>query len=226
MSEPRLTREENVFFLSLGSDQNRLDQLFLDEVGQALNEVEAHEGPAALVTTGEGKFYSNGFHLDWMGGLERDDARRFLADTQRLWARLLVFPVATVAAINGHSFGAGAVMCLAHDYRVMRADRGFFCFPEIDLRLRFRPGMMALVQCKLTPAVCREALLSGMRYGAGDAVQLTLVDEAVPLEKLREAALARVAPLASKDREAMRQLKLSMYREPYEKLMNAGAARS
>ena len=33
------------------------------------------------------------------------------------------------------------MLALAHDFHVMRSDRGFFCLPEIDLRLPLHPGM-------------------------------------------------------------------------------------
>jgi hypothetical protein len=32
------------------------------------------------------------------------------------------------------------------------ADRGYYCFPEVDIRIPFTPGMAALIQAKLTPA--------------------------------------------------------------------------
>ena len=35
----------------------------------------------------------------------------------------------------------GSMLAMAHDWRVMRADRGSFCFPEVDIRLAFTPGM-------------------------------------------------------------------------------------
>ena len=166
----------------------------------------------------EGKFWCNGFDLATLGERDRRGVRQFLSETQKLWARLLVFPLPTVAAIQGHAFGAGAVSALAHDYRVMREDRGFFCLPEIDLKLRFRPGMMALLQAKLTPRVALDALLTGARFGGPDAAASTLVDEAVPLERLRDAAHDRVKDLIGKDRRTLHHLKLSMYKGAYDLL--------
>ena len=39
--------------------------------------------------------------------------------------RPLQLPIPTVAAINGHAFGAGMMFAVAHDYRLQREDRGF-----------------------------------------------------------------------------------------------------
>lgn len=48
---------------------------------------------------------------------------------------MLTLPMPTVAAVTGHAFGGGALLAMAHDWRVMRGDRGYFCFPEVDIRL-------------------------------------------------------------------------------------------
>ena len=63
----------------------------------------------------------------------------------------------TVAAVQGHVFAAGAMFALSHDVRVMRADRGFFCLPEVDIRIPFSTGMSALVQGRLVKQVAHEA---------------------------------------------------------------------
>ncbi len=221
MADIQLKREGNAFILNLGKGENRLDRTFLDEVGHALDQVEASTDPVVLVTTAEGKFYSNGFNLGWMGSIAREEARTFLNDTQAFWARLLVFSVPTVAALNGHAFGAGAVMALAHDYRVMRGDRGYFCFPEVDLKLRFRPGMLALIQRRLSPAAFRDALLTGARYGGVEAEARGIVDAAAPLEELTARAIERASEASGKDRDTLHKLKLAMYKEAFD-LLNAG----
>jgi enoyl-CoA hydratase/carnithine racemase len=61
-----LDRDGSVFVLRMQSGENRFGPDFLDQVNAALDQVQAAEGPVALVTTGEGKFYSNGMDLDWL----------------------------------------------------------------------------------------------------------------------------------------------------------------
>ena len=88
--------------------------------------------------------------------------------------RVLVFPAYTVAAVNGHAFGAGAQIALAHDARVMRSGRGFFCMPEIDMKAHLHPGMTAIIQARLPHQsaheviVDRDALPGGERARAPD----------------------------------------------------------
>ena len=73
-----LQRHGDVFVLKLDRDENRFRPDFLDAIASALDEVEAAGNPAALVTTGAGRFYSNGLDLDWMHAQDRDDAAAYL----------------------------------------------------------------------------------------------------------------------------------------------------
>jgi len=66
-----------------------------------------------------------------------------------------------IAALQGHTFAAGAMLALAHDQRVMRSDRGFFCFPEVDIGIPFTVGMNALITARLSARVAHEAMTTG-----------------------------------------------------------------
>ena len=166
MSIMDLKKEGDVFILTMRSGENRFNRPFVDAMNEALDTVEKSSGPAALVTTGgEDKYYSNGLDLAWMGGDGAKEAPEFVKAVHRLFGRMLTFPVPTVAAINGHAFAAGAMLALAHDFRVMRSDRGFFCLPEVDINIPFTPVMTALITSRLTPNASRLLMLTGARVG-------------------------------------------------------------
>jgi enoyl-CoA hydratase/carnithine racemase len=128
-----------------------------------------------------------------------------------LLARVLTFPRPTVAALQGHTFAAGAMLALAHDWRVMRADRGYFCLPEADINIPFLPGMSALIQAKLTPAAATDAMLTARRYGGEDALAAGLVTATAAEDEVLSAAVALAAPLATKDPTTLGLIKERMY---------------
>jgi enoyl-CoA hydratase/carnithine racemase len=206
-----LRREGDVHVLRFDAGDNRFSPELLDGLSEALDELTGASGPRALVTTGTGKFYSNGLDLDWLaqnGG--RQEA--YLDRVHATFARLLTLPMPTVAAINGHAFAAGAMLSLTHDYRVMRADRGYFCLPEVDLGLPFTPGMSALIQARLPKTTAHEAMVTGHRYGGEEAVTAGIVHRTAAEADVTSAAIALAAPLAAKDGGTIAKIRTEMYR--------------
>ncbi|MBH0118304.1 enoyl-CoA hydratase-related protein [Rhodococcus sp. HM1] len=203
------TRHDTVTVLNLGDDENRFSPDWLDRVDAALDEIEAGE-PTALVTVANGKFYSNGLDLEWLSA-NGEKAQWYVDRVHGLFARVLTLPVPTIAAINGHAFGAGAMLALAHDFRVMRTDRGFFCLPEVDIRIPFTPGMAALVQAKTTPRTATAAMTTGRRFGGPDALAAGIVDATAEESALVTSAVGTVAPLVGKDPGTLGAIKSTMY---------------
>jgi len=217
---PQLDRNGQVFVLDLGDDENRFNPTWVDEVAGLLDEVVAVDGPRALVTKATGKFWSNGLDLAWLGE-HAQEAGPFVERVHALFARVLSLPVPAVAACQGHVFAAGAMLALAHDARIMRADRGFFCLPEVDISIPFTPGMGALIQARLAPQAAHEAMTTGRRYGGGDAVAAGIVDEAVAEDRVLEVALERARPLTGKAGPTLGAIKEQMYAGPLA-LLRAG----
>lgn len=54
-----------------------------------------------LITTGTGKYYSNGIDLDWMVNRTEDQRTQFRHLLNGLLARILTFKLPTIAAVNG-----------------------------------------------------------------------------------------------------------------------------
>ena len=214
-----LRREGDVFVLRFDAPENRFRPDNVSAWHEALDEVERAGNPAALVTTGTGKFYSNGLDLEWMLGEADEEARKtYIPDVLSLMARVLTFPAITVAAINGHAFGAGAQISLAHDYRVMRSERGFWCMPEIDMKAPLHPGMTAIIQARVPHQTAHELIVTGTRYPAEVALDRRIVDHALPEAEVLPKAISIAAALASKADPAMRALKRGMYPRTLEAL--------
>ncbi len=204
-----LVREGDVFILDLGEGENRFNGDSLDSVEACLGEVEA-AAPCALVTSASGKIWSNGLDLEWISA-QGDAAMPFVGRVHELLARVLEIGVPTVAALQGHVFAAGAMLALAHDQRVMRGDRGFFCLPEVDIGIPFTPGMSALIAARLPVRTAIEAMTTGRRYGGEEAAVASIVDDAVAEHAVLPTALARAAALAGKDAVTLRTIKQRLH---------------
>jgi enoyl-CoA hydratase/carnithine racemase len=162
------------------------------------------------VTAATGKFYSNGLDLDWLFA-HADRNEDYVTSVHALFARLLSLPVVTVAALQGHTFAAGAMFSLAHDFRVMRADRGFWCLPEADINIPFTPGMSALIQSRLTPRTAHEAMLTARRYGGADALAAGIVDHATDEDAVRTTAVGLAQAQAAKAGDTIATIRTRMY---------------
>jgi enoyl-CoA hydratase/carnithine racemase len=202
----KLEREGDVCILELPAGwQFTADTL--TEAGALLDQVDA-----PLVTLAPGKSWVLGLDLAWMGE-HPDRAAENVRLMHELFARVLTLPVPTVAAVSGHAFAGGAMLALAHDFRIMRADRGFFCLPEVDGNLPFTPGLTRLITGRLAPQVAVEAMTTGRRYGGEEAERRGIVDRAVAEDEVVPAARELAASLAGKDRTTLAQIKAELHRD-------------
>lgn len=207
---PKLTNDGNVWILHLGDDENRFNPDSMSAITEALDEVAAAPEPRALVTTADGKIWSNGLDLDWLGQ-NQDQVQPFVDQVHDLLARFLSAPLPTVAAIQGHCFAAGAMLALAHDWRVMRADRGYWCLPEADINIPFTPGMSALIQARLTKKAATDAMVGARRFGGEQAAAALIVDAAVPEDQVLARAVELAGAHAAKLGGTLATIKERMY---------------
>ena len=214
---PALRRADDVYILDLGDDENRFAPDWVSAVMAALEEVLAAPAPRALVTAATGKFWSNGLDLAWMTE-HQDEIPAFIGSVHELFARVLEAGVATVAAVQGHCFAAGAMLASAHDRIVMREDRGFWCLPEADIGIPFTPGMSALLLARLPRRSAHEAMTTGRRYGGADALAAGIVAETAPETELLHRAVEWAAAQAGKQSETLGAIKRVMYGETLDAL--------
>lgn len=214
-----LEKEGEVFVLTMDDGENRWNTTFVRAFAEALDEVEASEGPAALVTTSSSeKFFSNGLDLEWRmseGDHRGGDRDVFGPEFMTMMGRIITFPVPTIAAINGHAFGAGLMCALCHDIRLMREDRGFACANEVEIGMVIPNPELALFRHKLPMNSFFQTVQLARRWTGPDAVEGGLAEEALPLDKLLDRAKARGAELArlGANRKVYGRMKEAIYGE-------------
>jgi enoyl-CoA hydratase/carnithine racemase len=205
-----LQRRGQVAIITMSDGENRFNRDSITAWHATLDELQRTEGPLAVVTTGTGKFYSNGLDLAWMGE-HPDDAIDLVADVHRLFGRVLGLDAITVCAANGHAFAGGAMLATAHDFVVMREDRGFWCLPEVDLGLPLTPAMHAVITAKLPRMTAHEAMMTGKRYTARQALATGIAHRAAPEDAVLDEAVAIASELADKDRQVLAEHKRLTY---------------
>lgn len=205
-----LQNHDGVYVLRMSHGENRVNPAFIDGFNRALDTVDK-SNVHALITTGEGKFYSNGLDLDWMGSARPEDNLAHVTRLHDLYKRLLSLPVITVCALNGHGFAAGAMLALAHDFRIMRNDRGYFCLPEVDIQIPFTPMMSALNVAKLSKLTAHEAMVTGRRYTAEEAKAAGIVHAIAPEAEVLPDAMAMAKKYGGKPSTTLAAIKREMY---------------
>ena len=198
-----LERDGEVFTLTMDEGENRWNTTFVRAFAKAIDEVEASEGPAALITASANpKFFSNGLDLDWVQSRDATDdhpggdRKVFGAEFMTLMSRIITLPIPSIAAINGHAFGAGLMVSLCHDQRIMREDRGFACANETQLGMLIPRPEIALFRHKLPANTFFETVQLARRWTGPAALEAGIVQQVASAENLLDLARARAEELA------------------------------
>jgi len=181
--------EKDVAIISMKNKDNRLNTPFVENFNSLLDSIENNESCKALITTGEGKFYSNGIDLPWISNTSGPELIDFLIKLNTLLLRIVMFPVPTLAMMNGHAFAGGAMLASAHDLRVMNKDKGWMCFNEVFLKIKLSELMLAMLRAKLGEKNLADCLVLGRRYTAAEAMACELIHNAFPGDALQEESL-------------------------------------
>jgi enoyl-CoA hydratase/carnithine racemase len=211
------TVDDSVAIITMNSDENRFNPTFLKGFLKVLDQVERESHVrTAVIRSAHEKIFSNGIDLEWLVPvIQKNDlktAKKFFYQLNEVFKRLLTYPMITIAAINGHAFAGGAIISCAFDFRFMRSDRGFFCFPEVDLGIPFLPGMNALLKKAIPMYKVEEMQYTGSRLTAFDCQEHHIIHKASPMNELMDDVLEFAHGL-KKERKIIREMKLRLNRD-------------
>ena len=171
----------------------------------------------ALVITGAGRgFCSGGDVNEIIGELLTFDARDLLEFTRMTGAviqRMRECPLPIVAAVNGTAAGAGAVIALAADFRLLAERASFrFLFTQVGLS-GGDMGSAYLLPRLVGLGRATEILMFGDKVTAAHALAIGLANQVVPDEELAETTTVLARRLVDGPRSAYSATKLLLSRE-------------
>ncbi|MCV6593564.1 MAG: enoyl-CoA hydratase/isomerase family protein [Silicimonas sp.] len=209
--------DDKIGVITLNNGANLQDLAFGEAMLAALDQAEADRAIKAIViTSSDEKNFSQGVHLNWlMAAIQegrRDDVRAFMYTMNKVFARLLTIPIPVIAAITGHAFGNGAILACACDFRVMRSDRGYFCFPEVDISIPFLPSMIEFVKLAVPYQRFNELKLTGRRAAAEELVADHVIEAAFPDAEATLAGAMEFARTFNKRREIFGEHKRRLHK--------------
>ena len=211
MSFVEYALDENVAVVTLNRDENRFNPDFLEACLDVLDKVENETDALTLVVkSSHEKIFSNGIDLEWLAPIiQKGDiitAKDYFYQMNSLFKRIVTYPMITIAAITGHAFAGGAILCCAFDFRFMRSDRGYFCFPEVDLGIPFLPGMNAMLKKAIPLYKLEEMEYTGKRLTAEECEEHHIITKACHINELMDEVLA-FAKTLNKKRAVIKELK-------------------
>ena len=209
-------KDETVAIITMTNGENRQNLVFAKTLNSMLDEIIADKSVTALIiTSNDEKNFSQGIDVMWITDLMQKNEHQpvidFINEMDNVFKKMLLYPVPVIAAINGHAFGNGSILSCTCDFRFMRSDRGFFCFPEVNIGIPFRWGMNAFVKKAIPLHILSQMQFSGNRYGAPELEKQNIIVKACANQEELMVSAITFAKTFQKKRGIFAELKKRLY---------------
>lgn len=204
--ELRLTAADHVALVEIVRPPNNFfDFDLVAELADMFTDLDETGQVRAIVLASEGKAFCAGADFTGQEGTTAAAARDLYKEGLRLFACGL--PV--IAAIQGPAIGGGLGLALAADFRVACPESRF---SGNFVKIGIHPGFALTHTLPRLVGVQQAArlLYTGRRIAGEEALAIGLVDELVPAEELRSAALRLAGEIAENAPLAVRATKATL----------------
>lgn len=218
-------KDGTVAIMTMTNGENRHNpdwaEAMLATYAEIINDTEVK---ALVLTSSDPKNFCLGVDTAWLmkilGENDYPAISRWLYSTGEVFKSMLMAPIPTIAAVTGHAFGNGAMLAGACDFRFMRADRGYFCFPEIDMGIQFAPSMIEWMKRIMPYHLFTRLLFTGAKIDASELEKYNVILQSCEsAEKTVEEAVA-FARTFNKSRTALAEMKQRTYKHILDKMVN------
>jgi enoyl-CoA hydratase len=189
-------RRGRVGLITLNRPQalNALNDALMNELGEALTDLDADESIGAMVITGGAKAFAAGADIGAMKDWGYMDVYKSEYIT-RNWERMRSVRKPVIAAVAGYALGGGCELAMMCDI-LIAADTAKFGQPEIKLGVMPGAGGTQRLPRAVGKAKAMDLILTARMMDAQEAERAGLVSRVVPAEKLLDEALAVAAQIA------------------------------
>jgi enoyl-CoA hydratase len=157
---------------------NALHPHVSDAIDEHLFTIAADTSVRCVILTGSGSHFVAGADLQYVQGLDRDAAERYVLRVQAMQDHLQLLPQPVIAAVNGTALGGGCELAMACDIRIAE-ERARFGQPEVSLGLIPGAGGTQNLPRLVPMGRAKRMLFTGERITARVALEIGLVDEVV-----------------------------------------------
>ena len=208
-----------VITLNRPKQMNALNAQLMQELGRALQELDADDGIGAIVLTGSDKAFAAGADIAAMKDFGYMDAFKSNYIT-RDWEHIRSIRKPVIAAVAGYALGGGNELAMMCDI-VIAAEDAKFGQPEVNLGIMPGAGGTQRLSRFAGKAKAMDLCLTARMMDAQEAERAGLVSRVVPREKLMDEALAVADKIAGYSMPVVMMIKESINRA-YETTLSEG----
>ena len=175
-----LTRRDEFSVITLNRPEalNALNAKMIDAISAAIDEAAKADTRALLITGAGPKAFCAGADIKELLGRSAIESKRFAERGQRIFAKLDMLPIPSVAVINGYAFGGGLELALACTFRIATANAKMG-LPEIKLGAIPGYGGTQRLPRVIGEARALEMIMTGRTVDAAEAEHIGLVSRVV-----------------------------------------------
>jgi enoyl-CoA hydratase len=198
---------------------NALCAGLIEEMGRALDDMEADEAIGCIVLTGSEKAFAAGADIKEMAGKSHMDVylQDFITDG---WERITTCRKPVIAAVSGFALGGGCEVAMMCDF-ILAAENAKFGQPEITIGTIPGAGGTQRLTRFVGKSKAMEMCLTGRHMDAQEAERAGLVSRVVPTEDLMTEAMTTAQRIGELSRPIVLMAKESVNRA-YETTLNEG----
>lgn len=211
----KLERKGPVAILTIDRQEalNALNTQVLNELDEAVTQIEESDDIFAVILTGAGRSFVAGADIGEMKNFSSIDGKRFGQRGGAVFLKLENLKVPVIAAVNGFALGGGCELAMACDIRIA-SEKAKFGQPEVGLGIT--PGFGGTQRLPRIVGISKamELILTARTIGAAEAKEIGLVSSVYPpdelMDKAMELALAICANAPIAVSESKRCIRMGM----------------